>query len=116
MANVVLIFKQRDKSVMSHYPPIGLTLVVGKILEYIIARNICGHLKKQNFLHDSAWLHKGKCCLTNLSLLYKEEYRVAISDKFYIIYLKLRKVFDKVPQQRFLCKLKPHGIAGKGLR
>ncbi len=46
-ANVTPIFKKGDKSSTANYHPISITLVVGKMLESIVARSIQDHLEAQ---------------------------------------------------------------------
>ena len=61
-ANVVPIFKKREKAESSNYRPISLTSVVGKMLEATIARAIRKHLYEL----------KGKSYLTNLLSFYRK--------------------------------------------
>ena len=54
---------------------------------------------------------KGRSCLTNL-LTFLEEVTKVIDQGIPVdvIYLDFSKMFDKVPHQRLLCKLKAHGF------
>ena len=54
---------------------------------------------------------KARSCLTNL-LCFLEEITKWVDDgsPMDVVYLDFQKAFDKVPHQRFLLKLKAHGI------
>ena len=54
---------------------------------------------------------KARLCLTNL-LCFLEEITKWVDDgsPVDVVYLDFQKVFDKVPQQRLILKLKAHGI------
>ena len=52
-ANVVPIFKKRNRGLMSNYRPISLTSIVNKLLESIIANKIREHLEKFSLINDS---------------------------------------------------------------
>ncbi len=51
-AHVIPIYKKAEKSLMENYKPISLTLVIGKMLESIIAGSIRDHLDGHNLIHD----------------------------------------------------------------
>ena len=54
---------------------------------------------------------KSKSCLTNLLCFFEEITKwVDEGSPVDIIYLDFQKAFDKVPHQRLILKLKPHGI------
>jgi len=57
---------------------------------------------------------KGRSCLTNL-LSFLERLTACIDDgeDVDVIFLDFAKAFNKVPQQRLLCKLDSHGMHGK---
>ena len=57
---------------------------------------------------------KAKSCLTNL-LCFLEEITKWVDDgsPVDVIYLDFKKAFDKVPHQRLILKLKPHGMGNR---
>ena len=73
------------------------------------------HLKEFNLINSSQHgFVKNRSCLTNL--LEFLEYVCNYIDKGLpvdVIYLDLRKAFDKVPHKRLMVKVKAHGIGGK---
>ena len=113
-ANVTPIFKSGDKTLPQNYRPISLTSQVCKILESIIVDDINKHMQTHNLATPNQYgFTKGKSCKTNI-IDCEEDWTSAI-DKGYcvdIIYLDLKKAFDKVPHKRLLNKLKSYGITG----
>ena len=95
----------------------SVTSVIGKILEYIIARRIREHLDLHNLINSSQHgFTKGKSCVTNLLSFYKSVFEAADNDSNYdIIYLDFSKAFDTVPHERLMRKVKAHGIDGRVL-
>ncbi|KAK8738331.1 hypothetical protein OTU49_017424, partial [Cherax quadricarinatus] len=96
MANVIPIFKTRDKSLPSNYRPISLTSIVGKLLESIIAEIIRSHLDKHSLINDTQHgFTRGRSCLTNLLTFFSKAFEAVDHDKeFDIIYLDFSKAFD----------------------
>ena len=62
-ANVVLIFKKGDKTVLSIERPINLTSVIDKLMEAIIAKKVKKHKLITNSHHGFT---EGKLCFTKL--------------------------------------------------
>lgn len=50
--NVAAIFKEGIRSAASNFCPISLTLVIGKLLESISARNIQKHVEKYGLIYS----------------------------------------------------------------
>ena len=60
-------FYLRSSSPRGNYRPVGLTSVVGKMLESIVKEEIAGHLEKNGSIKQTQHgFMKGKSCLTNL--------------------------------------------------
>ena len=102
---------------MSNSRPVSLTRIVGKLLSYVIAKNIREHLEKFSLINDSQHeFSKGRSCLTNLLSFYRKIYEALYNDENYdITYLDSSKAFDKVPHDRLRSKFTAHGIDGKVL-
>ena len=82
-ANVILIFKKGDKSVMSNYRSISLTSVICKMLESIISRKVQQHLELHKLIINSQHgFTKGKSCITNLLSFYKAVYEADLIEVF----------------------------------
>ena len=80
-ANVVPIFKKGNRALISNYRPVGLTSIVGKLLESIIANKIREHFEKFSLINDSQHgFSKGMSCLTNLLTFYRNVYEAVDND------------------------------------
>ena len=71
-----------------------------------------GLLIKDQLINPSQHgLLKARSCLTNLSMFFEEITKwVDDGSPVDVIYLDFQKVFDKVPHQRLILKLKSHGM------
>ena len=58
LANVTSIFKKGWKDDPGSYRPNSLTLVLGKVMEWITLGAIMGHLKVNQEIRPSAWVYK----------------------------------------------------------
>ena len=52
-ANVIPIFKQGDKMLLSNYRPFSLTSIVRKLMESITAKKIREHQDKHNLINHT---------------------------------------------------------------
>ena len=118
LANVTPIFKKGNKSNVSNYRPVSLTVNLCKVFESIMRDEMIKHLQRHSLIKSSQHgFVSNRSCLTNL-LVFMEEVTSYI-DKGYpidVIYLDFQKAFDKVPHKRLLLKLVAHGIDGNVLK
>ena len=115
-ANIIPLFKKGSRSKSENYRPVSLTSVVCKLLERLIKDHLVDFLVKNNLINPSQHgFLKARSCLTNI-LCFLEDVTKWVDEgsPVDIIYLDLKKAFDKVPHQRLLLKLKAHGI-GNGM-
>ena len=115
VANVPPLFKKVSREELGNYRPVGLTSVVGKVLETLIKDQMRNHLNKYKLIKGSQHgFTKSSSCLTNLS-----EFCEAVSDwvddgkAVDMVYLDFKKAFDKVPHRRLLAKVRACGVAGQ---
>ena len=102
------LFKKSKRDKPEKYRPVSLTSIVGKLFESIIKDNIVEHLGKHSLIKDNQHgFTKGKSCLTNLlSFIDAVTMSVDEGNQLDIVYLDFAKVFDKVPYQRLLKKIR----------
>ena len=115
-ANIIPVFKKGSRSKSENYRPVSLTSVICKLLERLIKEHLVDFLVKNNLINPSQHgFLKARSCLTNI-LCFLEDVTKWVDEgsPVDIIYLDLKKAFDKVPHQRLLLKLKAHGI-GNGM-
>jgi len=66
-ANITPIFKKGDKSLVSNYRPVSLTILFCKVMEKLIKQNIDRHLFLSNFhMTSQHGFRKGRSCMSNL--------------------------------------------------
>ena len=115
-ANIIPLFKICFRNKSKYYRPVNLTSVICTLLERLIKDHMVDFLVRHKLLNSSQHgFLKARSCLTNM-LCFSEEITKWIDEgsPVDIIYLDFQKVFDKVPHQRLLLKLKAHGI-GDGI-
>ena len=96
-ANIIPLFKKCSRNKSENYRPVSLTSVICKLLERLIKDHMVDFLVKHKLLNSSQHgFLKAKW--------------IDVGSPVDIIYLDFQKAFDKVPHQRFLLKLKAHGI------
>eukprot|EP00061_Rhincodon_typus_P004063 g21657.t1 len=94
IANVTPLFKKGVRQKMGYYRLISLTLVVDKILVFIVKDEISEYLEVHEFFEEV------------MSRLDKRE-------PMDVLYLDFKKAFDKVPHRRLLSKIRAYGVRGK---
>ena len=111
------VFKQGTRCLPENYRPVSLTCVTCKLLEHILCTHIRGHLDRHGILtpanHGFRSRHscESQLLLTTHDLLQK----IDQGDQVDLAILDFSKVFDTVPHQRLLNKLKFCGIDGLAL-
>ena len=92
--------------------------MICKLLERLIKDHLVDFLVKNKLINPfQHGFLKARSCLTNMNMLcFLEDVTKWVDEgsPVDIIYLDLKKAFDKVPHQRLLLKLKAHGI-GNGM-
>lgn len=115
LANVTPIFKKGSKADAGNYRPISLTCYGSKIMERIIKEKLTQYIEENKIIYDSQHgFRNNRSCLTNL--LEFMEYVTGYVDQgepMDIIFLDLKKAFDKVPHSRLMIKISALGINGK---
>ena len=115
-ANIIPLFKKGSRNKSDNYRPVSLTSVICKLLERLIKDHVVDFLVKNKLINPfQHGFLKARSCLTNM-LCFLEDVTKWVDEgsPVNIIYLDLKKAFDKVPHQRLLLKLKAHGI-GNGM-
>jgi len=117
-ANIVPIFKKRDRTDRANYCPVSLTSVLCKIMESIIKERLTKFLDSHQLLcKEQHGFSRGRSCVTNL-LETLENWTKALDEGFGldIVYFDYRKAPGRVRHRRLIEKLKSFGINGKLLR
>ena len=111
-ANITPLFKKVSRNKPENYRPVSLISVVRKLLKTLIRDHTVEFLVKHKLINTSQHgFLKARSRLTNL-LCFLEEITKWVDDGSPegVVYFDFQNVFDKVPHQRLLLKLKAHGI------
>ena len=112
LADVIPLYKGKDKDEVINYRPISLLITLSKILEKIIYKRIYNYLDKNNILYESQYGFRNKrsCeqAITELLghiLQAKESNHQSAS-----VFLDLSKAFNTLNHEVLLRKLDQYGI------
>ena len=108
------LLKSQPADLVSSYRPISLTATTCKILERKVYDVLNDHLSKLNFIPECQYgFRKGKSTTTQL-LGKLDDWTNAVEQGSCvdIFYADFAKVFDSIPHNRLLSKLKSAGILG----
>ena len=98
--------------------PVSLTSVACKTMEQLVRNEVMEHVMTNNLLSSfqHGFVHGRSRTTQLLAVLDKWTEAIEQGESIDAIYLDFAKVFDTVPHQRLLVKLKGYGICGKGLQ
>ena len=117
-ANVLPLFKQGDASDPNNYRPISMISVLGKQFEKIVHNQLYAYFTSNNLLSvNQSGFIKGDSCVNRLMYLIDYIYqKLELGKQIPIIFLDIKKAFDKVWHRGLLHKLKINGITGSLLK
>ena len=117
VVNVTSIFKKVQKDDPGSYRPISLTLVLGKVMEWIISEVIMDQLKVNLGIRPSQHgFTNRRSCLTNLISFFDKVTQLVDEGKTVdVVYLDFSKAFDIVPHTILMEKLAACGLDGRTL-
>ena len=117
LAEVVPLFKSKDRSEKSTYRPISLLLTISKLLEKIVYRRVYTFLNNTNQLYCSQYgFRTGNCCNQAVCELIGEIAKNTEKNWTTVcIFLDLSKAFDTLEHTAIFQKLERYGIRGNTL-
>ena len=110
LTNVTPVFRKGQKDDLGSYRPISLTLVPGKVMEWIISGAILDQLKVNQGIRPSQHgFMNGRSCLTSLISFYDKVTRMVNEGKAVdVVNLDFSKAFDTVPHNMLVEELAAH--------
>ena len=113
-ANIVPIHKKEAKTIVENYRPISLLSVMSKVLEKIIFKYVYNYFR-ENFILSvyQSGFQTGMSTVTQLIEVY-HRFCKAVDDgkEIRVVFLDIKKAFDKVWHRGLLYKLSRCGIGG----
>ena len=117
IAEVVPLYKSKERDQTNNYHPISLLMVISKLLERVVYKRTFQFVTDTGQLYDSQYgFRKNHSCNDAISELLGEILHNLENNQFTVaIYINLSKAFDTLQHSVILKKLECYGIRGKCL-
>ena len=116
-ADVIPLYKAKEKCLTSNYRPISLLLTISKILEKLTYKRTYRFLENTGQIYNSQYGFRSKhsCELAVSELLSEVIKNNERGNDTTAVYLDLSKAFDTLDHELLLKKLERYGIRGESL-
>ena len=115
LADIVLVFKKDDSTLVKNYRPVSLLPIISKIFERIMLNQVTAYMNEYLSPHLCGY-RKGFSMQTILSSL-TEKWKQVLDSKGYgaAVLMDLSKAFDTINHELLIAKLHAYGFTKKSL-
>jgi len=115
-ARVIPIYKSDSEFSFNNYRPISLLPALSKLLEKIVAKQMCGFIEKNKILYDLQFGFRKNHNTTQPLILFLDKIYTALNkdnpEYTIAVFLDLKKAFDTTSHTILIDKLKHYGFRG----
>ena len=113
-ANIIPLYKKGTPNIVSNYRPVSLLCIASQIFERIIFKHVFNFFRENFVINDfQSGFQSGKSTITQLLELYHQFCKAVDNGKeIRVVFLVIKKAFDKVWHKGLIHKLSLCGIQG----